>query len=210
MEFNKYNKIYIISPNKHLNDYNSFINKLQNLNIINDKKQWNTDNTCLIYNCPSLQKNKNHNFENLEKIINRYKKLKMNETSRNNKIILLYHKSRSDIIDPIKIGDVYIVHNSYLKNSLKNSNAKLNNLNMDNIDGYLEKFTNYLILKDTDNPNISKVRNEDKINNIYHLNKIDVVYDYLNGKNKIINIDLNKDKTNDVIKIIGGNQIIKL
>ncbi len=134
----------------------------------------------------------------------------MNETSRNNKIILMYHKSKSDIINPIKIVDVYIVHNSYLKNALKNSDAKINGLNIDNIDEYLEKFTNYLILKDTDNPNISKIRNENKINNIYHLNKLDVVYDYINGNNKIINIDLNNNKTNEVIKIIGGNQIIRL
>ncbi len=209
-ELKNYNIIYIISPNKHFNDYATFLNKLQFNNIIDENKNWKCKNTCIIYNCPSLQKDKNNNIENLNKIINRYNKLKFNESRYNNKIILLYHDYNGEIIQPIKINDVYIVHNSYIKDLLKNSDGVINNASLSNLKGYVDKFINYAILKHNINPNISKVRDNNKLNNIVHLNKLAIVYDYLNG-DKITNIDVNDyNKSYDTLKILSGNQFIQL
>ena len=134
----------------------------------------------------------------------------MNENRFNNKIMLLYHDYKSKIIQPIKINDVYIVHNSYIKDLIKNSDGIINDTSLFNIKGYIDKFINYAILKHNINPNISKVRNENKLSNIVHLNKVFIVYDYING-NKLTNIDVNDfNKTYDTLKILNGNQFIQL
>lgn len=206
MEFKYYPKIYIISPNKHNNSYKSFLDRLKENGIIDDNKNWKAKNTCLIYNCPSLQKDKNENYYNLYKIIHRYKKLKLDENEYGNKIVLLYHPSRSEIIKPIKIGDIQILHNSYIKNLLKSSNGVVNNASIDNLKGYIDKFINNAVLKTNFNREINKVRNPDKLNNIYHLNKVAVVYNYLNNDNKLMNITTNNMKNHDTIRILNGNQ----
>lgn len=202
-----YPKLIVISPDNKHNDYSTFISKLKAAKIINSNKLWDTDNTCVIYNCPSLQQDKHNNKYNMEKIFNRYNKLKMSESERNNKIILLYHKQISDVIEPLHIGDVYIIHNSYLCKLLNESTANIKNCSINNVFQYINKFLNNALLKNNINKQIIKSRNMNKKCNMYWLNKVIILYDYINSTNKLVDINVPKGN-NGILQILNNNQFM--
>lgn len=208
----KYNKVYIIS-NPHNISLNYLKDTLNKLNIIDENENWNINQTAVVYNLNNLDKN--HDQINL--ITDFIISLKKKEDMYNNKIMIIY--KNMDYI--LKLDDNYIIHHSQLKDQIDKQNIHFKGVNMNNFMNYIHKLLNKIFVKkQSEDINIIKPRNENKVDNVFDMNKLYIIHDYKQG-DKIYSINdpsfYYKDKTSkykdltkiidkSVLEIINGNQ----
>ena len=204
--YKSYPKIIIISDCNNIS-LNDFIEKLKKIYIIDDKNEWICNNTCVIYNINKIDSvsrlELSNNMSEIEKIIQFAKSLSKTENIKSNKIIIIYKNN-----EIFTIGNNIITHISTIKQLLKNNKTTMRNLNLDNLHDYTNKYINSILIKNDYEPEITKSRDIGKINNIFYIDKLCIIYNYRNNK-KIYCIDntINTNKKK-MLKIIDDNQFI--
>lgn len=191
----KYQKLYVISFNKTLKA-KTFINKLLPLNIINDKLEWTTTDTCIIFNVTNIHNTAEYYL--LNDIIN---SLQINENVYNNKLIVFHHKI-DKTLPIIKYRNNLIIHESIVKRLLTKYPMRSDNVTFDNLFLYLEKYIHNVFIKHNFNP-ITKIRDRTKTDYMFHLNKMFVLYD--NKQDEKLYIINNKASFKEILQIINGN-----
>ena len=90
---------------------------------------------------------------------------------------------------------------------LNESTANIKNCSINNVFQYINKFLNNALLKNNINKQIIKSRNINKKCNMYWLNKVIILYDYVNSMNKLVDINVPKGN-NGILQILNNNQFM--